>query len=58
MQGEEKYVCRPIQLFSSSQIFSKIQKIYSAWRETRGRLHEFGRYILFATLVNMRVCYE
>ena len=34
-QGDEKLVVRLIQLFSSTEIFSKRRKIYAFWRTTR-----------------------
>ena len=34
-QGNEKLVYRLIQLFSSTEIFSKRRKIYASWRKTR-----------------------
>ena len=34
-QGDEKLVYRLIQLFSSTEIFSKRRKIYACWRKTR-----------------------
>ena len=34
-QGDKKLVCRLIQLFSSTEIFSKRRKICACWRKTR-----------------------
>ena len=37
-QGDEKLVYRLIQLFSSTEIFSKRRKIYACWRKTRVKI--------------------
>ena len=34
-QGNEKLVYRLIELFSSTEIFSKRRKIYACWKKTR-----------------------
>ena len=34
-QGDNKLVYRLIQLFSSTEIFSKRRKVYACWRKTR-----------------------
>ena len=47
-QGDEKLVYRLIQLFSSTEIFSKRRKICSWWRKTRGNVNWKPRVLCWA----------
>ena len=47
-QGDEKLVYKLIQLFSSTEIFSKRRKICSWWRKTRGKVDRKPRVLCWA----------
>jgi len=53
-QGDKKLVYRLIQMFSSTEIFSKRRKIYACWRKTRATITGWDSYyISFTALLNV-----